>query len=279
MIVWQDKHVTLFKSALYETLSSVIVTDDCLIVVDPCWLPHEIEEIRRYVAKIRGKRPLYLLFTHSDFDHIIGYKAFPEAAVIASEAFHRKAAADKEKIVEEIKTFDDQYYLMRNYEILYPNVHIPIAGENEVLEIGRTKLRFFQAPGHTDDGLFTLIEPLGIFVAGDYFSDIEFPFIYDDSRRYEATLRKLDDILTYCQLRLLIPGHGNATNDLLEIKKRQKEALIYIQQTRKFVMDNDASGLERLIEGCLFPRNLRKCHEKNIRQIKKELDSVEKERN
>lgn len=272
MIVWKDRHTTIFKSALYETNSAVVITDDCVVIADPCWLPNEVEQIRHYVENNRGNRPLYLLFTHSDFDHLIGYKAFPDAIVIASEALHNKSHREKEDIVEQMKEFDDQYYITRNYEIQYPVVDQPIAGEETILRIGGTTLTFFQAPGHTNDGLFTVIEPSGVFLAGDYFSDIEFPFIYDDSKQYEKTIRKLDDILANYSLKLLVTGHGNAASDTLDMKKRQNDALHYIQTLRKMVIEKDQTGLERLIAGSKFPRNMEKCHQQNILQLEKELN-------
>nr|WP_246439208.1 MBL fold metallo-hydrolase [Bacillus benzoevorans] len=264
----------MFKSALYETISAVVLTEDCILVSDPGWLPHEVEEIRNYVESIRENRSLYLLFTHSDYDHIIGYKAFPDANVIASEAFNNKSSAEKENIVEQIKEFDDGYYITRNYEIEFPDVHIPIATEGTVLTTGQTKLTFFQAPGHTDDGIFTVIEPSGVLLAGDYLSDIEFPFIYDDSIQYEKTIGKLDDILDHFDIRLLVTGHGNPTSDRLAMRKRQQVAQDYIQKMRKLIMEDDQNGLQQLIKGCKFPRNLEKCHQQNIGQLQKELNRL-----
>ena len=94
-----------------KRFSSVIVTEDCVIIVDPCRLPHEVEEIKQYVEQFQVNRSLYLLFTHSDYDHIIGYQAFPEAKVITSASFANKKVEEKEAIIEEIKAFDDEYYI------------------------------------------------------------------------------------------------------------------------------------------------------------------------
>ncbi|MGM0903475.1 MAG: MBL fold metallo-hydrolase [Bacillota bacterium] len=278
MIIWKDETITLFRSSLYETISSVIVTEDCVIVVDPCWLPHEIDEIKRYVEGVRQNRPLYLLFTHSDFDHIIGYGAFPEAKVIASEAFACKPNQEKEQIVEEIKSFDDEYYVTRDYPISYPVVDFPIAGDEQSGQLGQTKLTFYQAPGHNDDGLFTIIEPFGIFIAGDYFSDIEFPYIYFNSKEYEKTIRKLDDILTKFTIQLLITGHGNPTRDQAEMKHRQQASLTYIEKMREFVRENDEPGSLQLIEGCKFPRNMKKFHKQNYSLFEKEHLNDDKKR-
>jgi len=270
MILWKDETITLFRSSLYETISSVIMTDDCIIVVDPCWLPHEIDEIKRYVAGVRQNRPLYLLFTHSDFDHIIGYGAFPEAKVIASQTFDCKPNQEKERIIEEIKSFDDEYYVTRDYHISYPEVDFPIKGDEQSMQIGKTKLTFYQATGHNDDGLFTIIEPFGIFIAGDYFSDVEFPYIYFNSKEYEKTISKLDAILTRFNIQLLVTGHGNPTRIHSEMKNRQQLSLDYIEKMRGFVKGNDETGSMQLIEGCKFPRNMKKFHKQNYSLFEKE---------
>jgi hydroxyacylglutathione hydrolase len=276
LILWKDEHTTIFRSALYETTSSVVVTDDCVIVVDPNWLPHEIEEIKRYVDELKEDRVIYLLFTHSDYDHIIGYRAFPDALVIASGAFNRKSLIDKEQIIEEIKTFDDNYYVSRNYEVVYPKVDHIIDGDGTSIQIGQTKLTFFQAQGHNDDGLFTIIEPIGVFFCGDYFSDIEFPYIYFSSHEYEKTILKLDDIICHFDIKLLVTGHGNPTRDRTEMKKRQQDSLEYIVKMRQYVLTNNKEAIVQLINDCKYPRNMKKTHHNNTLLMEKERIESEK---
>ena len=276
LLLWKDEHTTIFRSALYETTSSVVVTDDCVIVVDPNWLPHEIEEIQRYVDGVKEDRAIYLLFTHSDYDHIIGYRAFPEAIVIASGAFNRKSTSEKEKIIEEIKTFDDDYYISRNYDIIYPEVDHIIDGDGTSIKIGQTKLTFFQAQGHNDDGLFMIIEPIGVFFCGDYFSDIEFPFIYFSSYEYEKTILKLDDILSNFDIKLLVTGHGNPTSDTTEMKKRQQDSLEYIVKMREYISSSNNEAIVQFIKDCKFPRNMKKTHQNNTLLMEKELGENDK---
>ena len=85
MIQYKSENITVFQSALFETTSTVIETEDVILVVDPTWLPQEVENIRNYVNSIRNHRPIYLIFTHSDYDHIIGYKAFSGVITIGSQ--------------------------------------------------------------------------------------------------------------------------------------------------------------------------------------------------
>lgn len=267
LIQFKNEHLTVFESQLYKTTSTVIQTEDCIILVDPNWLPQEVNIIKEYIEQIKQNKPVYLLFTHSDWDHIIGYGAFLEATIIASKGFHENR--EKEQIIEQIHAFDHQYYIDRDYPILYPPVDIIIQEDGQKLEIGGTSLTFYMACGHTDDGIFTIVEPLGIWIAGDYLSDVEFPYIYSSSEKYEATLLKCDEILKRHSIRILIPGHGHAATSMEEILQRKKEALNYIHELRKTIIHN-LSG-EDLIKKYAYPKGMKVFHEGNIKLMKKEL--------
>ncbi|WP_258881681.1 MBL fold metallo-hydrolase [Paenibacillus sp. sptzw28] len=265
--------MTLFQSNLYMTVSAVIQTEDLVVVVDPAWLPHEVEEIRNYTYTILNGRPLYILFTHSDYDHIIGYKAFPEAIANASEALKTKSEEGKVAVVEQIKAFDDEYYIIRGYEIAFPVVDVCAAKDGDAFVLGSTRLVFYPAPGHNDDGMFTVIEPLGLLIAGDYFSNVEFPYIYFDSALYERSILKLDDIIARHDIRLLITGHGDSTDQRAEMKRRQSDSLEYIRAMRSYILAGDQIRIDGLIANCRFPRNMRKFHKNNQLLIQKELES------
>jgi len=271
MLKWTKGQVTLFQSDLYMTNSIVVETPDIVLVADPCWLPREVEEIRLYVEGIRAGRKLLLLFTHSDFDHIIGYRAFPEAEVIASGAFARKELEEREEILEQIREFDDNYYIVRPYELAYPAADHLVEADGQSLVFGSTKLTFYGAQGHNSDGIFTLVEPLGLFIAGDYLSDIEFPYIYDSSISYEETLGKLELIADRHFFTLMVPGHGEAAYSLEEIRRRRAESLNYIYAMRRAVAAGDQAGVDSLISGCAFPRNLAKFHQGNRQLFEREL--------
>ncbi|WNS41942.1 MBL fold metallo-hydrolase [Paenibacillus sp. MMS20-IR301] len=271
MYKWKCGPVTLFQSDLYMTNSIVVETAECVLVTDPCWLPREVEEIRSYVQDILGGRRLLLLFTHSDFDHIIGYGAFKGAEVIASRAFMDKSEVEREEILEQIRTFDDSYYLQRDYEITYPQVDHVVEQEGQSLSFGDLQLTGYAAPGHTNDGLFTVVEGAGLLIAGDYLSDVEFPYIYDSSLSYEATLGKLDLILSRHPVTLLVPGHGEAADSRLEMERRKQESREYIHKLRTAAASGSQKAVDALIAGCAFPRNMSKFHKSNQELIVKEM--------
>ncbi|QGQ99552.1 MBL fold metallo-hydrolase [Paenibacillus psychroresistens] len=269
MIAYKTKNLTVFQSALFHTTSSVVETDDCVVVVDPNWLPQEVEAIRYYVEQIRKDRPLYLVFTHSDWDHIIGYSAFPSATIIASEALVN--CVEKDDILQQIKDFDDRYYISRDYEIAFPRVDIVIKKDGQIVTVGGTRLTFYLAPGHTADGIFTIVEPLGIFIAGDYLSDIEFPYIYSSSVDYEETIEKFKEIMQVHPINLLIPGHGNVTTIQTDMLLRYEHSLQYIASLRESIVTGDELTLDAFVNERPFPIGMRKFHADNKALMKKEL--------
>ena len=227
MIQFQNEHLTVFQSVLYQTTCAVIRSEKAVILIDPNWLPQEIEAIQAYVAHIIGDRQLYIIFTHSDFDHIIAAGAFPNSIKIASKAFAEQP--NKAAILEEIQQFDAQYYVERSYPIIYPTIDLIIDEDAQQLILGDITCTFYLAPGHTDDGIFIVIDSLKLMLAGDYLSDVEFPFL-TDFQAYLTTLQKAQMIVEQYEIQLLVPGHGKTTASSAEIMERIKESRRYLQQ-------------------------------------------------
>ena len=265
MIHYKNNHLTVFQSSLYQTTSAIVETGAVMILTDPNWLPHEVQAIREYVDRELGNRQLYIIYTHSDFDHIIGSGAFPEAKVIATEEL--KNHEHKNEIVQKIHQFDQRYYIKRDYEPHYPHVDYPISRDGEKLELGDLSLTFYKAPGHTHDGLFTVVEPLGIFLSGDYLSDVEFPFIFSSYIDYKKTLKKAESILRNHPVHIHVPGHGSVMEDPAEVERRLEESMYYV--------DNLLQGSEPVEAFCreryAFFEGMKNIHSENIEMAKKNL--------
>ena len=271
-IVFQNENVHVFQSALFQTNATVVETNDLILVVDPNWLPIEIAQIRHFTEGVvlRTGKPVWLLFTHSDYDHIIGYHAFSDiaAGVIASRAFVENIG--QVGILEQIRQFDDEYYITRGYPIEYPSVSYVVENDGQVLEIGATKLTFFNAEGHNPDGIFTIVNQT--FIAGDYLCDVEFPYIYFSSMAYESTLRKIEPIVQQFDIQLFINGHGNPTTDKKEITRRIDEAFEYIHNLRGSIAADKYFDFDQFIKDKNFqyPRIMRRFHEGNLNILRGE---------
>jgi hydroxyacylglutathione hydrolase len=269
MIQFKNEYITVFQSALFQTTCTVVETKDFILVADPNWLPNEIEEIQRHVARIQGEKEIYLLFTHGDFDHIIGYQAFPGAKVIGSKGLQEHP--NKEQKINLIHQFDNDNYIHRPYPVLFPEVNIVIEEDGQQLVLGDITFTFYLSPGHTHDGLFTVIEPLGIWIAGDYLSDFELPFIYHSAKAYEETLRKAERIVETHEVSVLVPGHGRTTTSQEEMKRRIEMSQEYLERLIAAVMKEDKEVLAALEKEMPFPSNFTKeSHEENIAIIRKE---------
>lgn len=255
MIQFQNEHLTVFQSALYQTTCAVIQTEQTMIIIDPNWLPHEVEMIKAFVESRIGNRQLYMIFTHSDFDHIIAAGAFPQAIKIASAAF--VDLVDKEKVLNDIKDFDAQYYITRDYPIIYPTIDIVIRRDGQWEVLGDIACSFYLAPGHTEDGIFTVVEPLGIVLVGDYLSNVEFPLVNNLSA-YESTLQKAKCLLEQYDVKVLVPGHGQTTTDPLDMDNRIEESRDYLIKLQQGM--NQEQALEAKYS---YYRSLKALHEAN----------------
>lgn len=271
LIQYEREYVKVFQSELYLTTSTVVQTKEMVLVVDPNWLPGEVEAIKRYVNTIKGSREVYLLFTHGDFDHIIGYQAFPDAKVIGSAGLQHHS--QKEQQLQMIREFDNQHYIIRNYPITFPLLDIVIHEDGQQLLLGETTLTFYLAPGHTEDGLMTVVEPLGIMIAGDYLSDFELPFIDHSAEAYRQTLEKVGHMYHSHSISLLVPGHGQATSNHSEMKRRLDLASDYLNRLGTAVLAGDELALHTLYKEHAFPSTfIEHCHQQNIKIISRESE-------
>lgn len=269
-IIYRDPNITIFQSALFQTNSTVIKTDDVVLVVDPAWLPDEVLAIRQYVDLIREDRAVFLLFTHSDYDHIIGYRAFDADKVFMSEAFANNPG--KEDIVEQIYDFDEKYYIDRPYPIEYPKGDFLVFRDGVHYRHGNTKMTFYLAPGHTADSMMVVVWQLGLCIAGDYLSNVEFPFIYHSSVEYERTLDKLPQIHDRNWFTRLIPGHGDPALNINDWLRRRTESLAYIYALRESIATDVPFDEDSLWTRYRYPRLQQQYHANNMILMRREYE-------
>lgn len=267
-IIYRDPNVTIFQSALFQTNSTVVKTDDAVLVVDPAWLPDEVAAIREYAESIRGTRNLFLIFTHSDYDHIIGYRAFTADKVFTSEAMAKNP--DKESILRQLVDFDQQHYITRNYPFEYPEGDFQVYRDGVQYRHGNTKMAFYLTPGHTADSMMVVVWQLGLCIAGDYLSNIEFPFIYHSSVAYEQTLEKMPRIHDRNWFTRLVPGHGDPALTITDWLHRRTESLAYIYALRESIATGVALDVDSLWNRYSFPVCQLKEHEQNVALMRRE---------
>lgn len=270
-IIYRDPQVTIFQSVIFQLNSTVVCTDDLVLVFDPAYLPEEVIGIRRYVDDIRGNRPVYLIFTHSDFDHIIGYRAFEADKVFMTEAMAQNP--DSERCVQDALDFDARFYINRPYPIEYPLPDFQVYRDGVQFRQGQTKMTFYLTPGHTADSMMVIVWQLGLCIAGDYLSNLEFPFIDHSSVEYERTLDKLPRIHDRNWFTRLIPGHGTPALGLNDWLNRRIESLAYIYAIRESIATGIPFDENSLWSRYRYQRLQQEYHVKNVELMKREFEA------
>ncbi|MFN0035559.1 MAG: MBL fold metallo-hydrolase [Saprospiraceae bacterium] len=269
-IIYRDPSVTIFQSELYKTNSTVVKTEDTILVVDPALMPKEVKRIREEVDEIRGERPVFLIFTHSDFDHIIGYKAFEAEKVFMSKAMAENPR--KEEMLEQALDFDEKFYIKRPYPVVYPEGNFLVYRDGVQFRHGQTKMTFYLTPGHTEDSMMVVVWQLGLCIAGDYLSNIEFPFITHSSVEYEKTLEKLPYIHDRNWFTRLIPGHGDPALSINDWLQRRTESLAYIYALRESIATGVPFDESSLWSRYHYPRTQQQCHADNVALMTREYE-------
>lgn len=235
--------VLVQTSNLWNTNSVVIAgpgsESRATLVVDPGWFPEEIAELRAAAAATPAGHATHVLFTHGDFDHVVGWEDFPDAQIIAHPRAAERAAADTETRVADL---DRRNGTARPRIYHYPPVKA--FTYRPTLDLGGETALFFPAPGHVDDGLFTVLPERHVLVAGDYLSDEEFPFVYYSLVQYRSTLMLARELCRRYSITQEVPGHGRVAASQGEIEYRIATDLDYLDRLGPAVAQAKADGLD-----------------------------------
>lgn len=225
--LFQSDSLTIFQSAIFYTTTTVLHSTSSVVIVDPNWLPDEVQAIRRHVERIGRGKKWYLLFTHSDYDHLLGHGAFPEARVIATQALAHNPRCNH--ILEQIRQWDADNYVRRPWPVTWPQVDLVVISDAQHLLLDdELSLRCWLTPGHNEDGMMVLAEKQRTLITGDYLSDVEFPFVDHDYARYEDTLKKMELVLKVTPVSVLVPGHGHPAYRQDDMAARLRQSWQYL---------------------------------------------------
>ena len=269
-IQFESNDLVIFESALFRTTTTLIIGNDHIILVDPNWFPNELQFIKDYIFNLAFKKEKYLFFTHSDYDHIIGYNFFTEYKTVASRNFVNQKA--KEAILDKIRTIDDDNYTLREYTVTFPAIDMVIEDEQTHIQLGTETYKVGYILGHNDDSIYLMDEDKGILVVGDYLSNIEFPYLYHSFQAYMDSLTTLSDIISTGKASMLIPGHGDFTTDQPEMKRRINDSLDYLKQISDQHLGKEKFKFESYVKRYSFPKVMTKFHEANLALLRKEFD-------
>src|SRR5688572_23890725 len=106
--------VEIRTSGIWQLSSVVLTSRGESVVIDPAYFPRELDELRA-VADARGSVAA-VVFTHGHWDHVIGWRTFPEAPVRASAGLVDAVRSGSEvarRNLADARQFDGEWYVPR----------------------------------------------------------------------------------------------------------------------------------------------------------------------
>jgi cyclase len=146
-------------------VSTVIIGDKGVIIVDPKTTRSSGEQLIKDVAALTPKPITHVIETHSDCDHVNGIVAFPASVQVIAHVNNR---LEQEQVARLATVEINGGYGVAPQDRL-PNVLIRKNGETATIDGVRLVFYHF-GPGHTDGDLMTYLPDEKVLVAGDIMS-------------------------------------------------------------------------------------------------------------
>lgn len=265
-------NVYSFQSEYYaQVTAGAVIGPDWAVAIDTLAFPEETLAIRDFIEDELKVPVRYVINTHYHADHSWGTCYFPGALVI-SHTLCRELM--EEKAVSSLEEARKQNTSFRKSQIIFP--HITFNSGKVSLKVGKKTLTMFSLPGHSIDGIGTLVEEDRVLFSGDIFMPI--PYIVDGDYDQMVSSLKLMGSLS---LENVVQGHGDVVLRG-EIQAAIGDHLNYLSTIRKIVrraarrkfpgdmletVDVESCGKSRVILGGLAEE----LHQRNLKALYQQL--------
>ena len=175
------------------------------MLVDSPYFPDELELLPMLLEQA-GFRPVGLLATHADWDHLLGRLAFPGLALGVGSSTAERLRAEPGAAQRGLRDADAENYVARGAPLSLGSYQpLPVPGR---VGVGEEEIELHPTGGHTPDGVALVARWASLLVAGDYLSDVEIPMISPGGSlaEYRATLARLATLAEAAGA--VVPGHG-----------------------------------------------------------------------
>ncbi len=217
-----EENVLLFKSSFWFLNSGIFLDEEGGVVIDPGYSPEELTKINNFF-KEKDVFQKYLIYTHSDFDHITGGEFFPEAEKVAHADFELCHQGYQVKCLMEADIEKE----VQRPDFIFPSVSVTFKDRLN-LPFKEETLSLVAAPGHTRDSLFVILQNKGVIFSGDTLSDLEFPLIFHSGNNYRDSLKLLGSLVDEYEVGQIVPGHGTMAVGRDDILERLKIDIDYL---------------------------------------------------
>lgn len=182
---------------VYGVRGAVLLGDTASVVFDSLSRPADMADI---VPLLHG-RPVTVVYSHADWDHVWGTAGLPWTRVVAHEGAVGRFASDVPGTLARMRAEEpgrwDEVILVPPGETF---------ADRLTLDLGGLTLELSHLPGHTADSIVGFVPEEGILLAGDTV-ETPFPCLGKDGG-LSAWIAALRNWAADERVRLVIPAHG-----------------------------------------------------------------------
>lgn len=218
-----------------------VITEEGVVVFDALGTPSLGAAMVDKIRELTELPITHVVISHYHADHVYGLQAFrerTEAEVIAQEASSVYVnSPDAGQRLEQRKQALSPW-VDDNTRIVAPTVTFE---EETMLESGNYRFNIVHAgPAHAPDDSLMMVEPAGVLFSGDIIQNDRVPYLASaevDSGNWMKAIEKVRDLTP----RILIPGHGKASENAIE-------ALNFTYDYLAYVRDRMGTAVEEWVE-------------------------------
>jgi glyoxylase-like metal-dependent hydrolase (beta-lactamase superfamily II) len=204
-----------------------VITPAGVVVFDTLGSPSLAQEMVKRIRELTELPIKRVIVSHYHADHYYGIQVFKElgAEIWAHEAGKSVVGSDAAKQrFEQRKEILGQWINDRTQR--FPTPDVWLSGDTD-FELGGMQFRVRHVgPAHSDEDLVLFVEADGVLYAGDLVFKGRVPFVGDaDSKRWLNALERLIAL----QPKLLVPGHGGASDTPMEDLTLTRDYLVFLR--------------------------------------------------
>jgi glyoxylase-like metal-dependent hydrolase (beta-lactamase superfamily II) len=209
-------------------MNSVVLLDrEHTVIVDPGVLPSELDDLAG-VVRASAPEATTIFFTHAHWDHVLGRSWWPGARTVAHDRFAAEVKRESQAIAREAES------LATEHGERWARAFVPFRPDLAVsglrfMPLGRWRLVFRDAPGHSGSQLTCHLADQRLLIAADMLSDLEPPILDGPVAPFRETLEALMPLAEHDAIATVVPGHGAIAQGREEVLARLQGDLEYLR--------------------------------------------------
>ena len=206
-----------------------VITQDSVVVIDALGSPALAKTLVQKIKQITSKPISTVLLTHYHADHIYGLQVFKAlgAKIIANGLAREYINSDTARLRLEASRTELAPWIDADTHLV--NADEWLSADNSVLTIGGVQFQLqHMGPAHTPEDTAIFLPQSGVLFIGDVVFRNRIPYVGQaDSRHWIAAL----DSLLKLPVKVMVPGHGPASNDPKADMQLTRDYLSYLRES------------------------------------------------